>query len=344
LAKLNGVTTIIPAQAERISYNGVEYVRSAEAPVAGDIVRIEDGGIADANRGEYFSAYKAQDGTVTFVDNAGDERWDIGYDHVELAVFKRAIPSADDIVVHNGQRYRKVARKAEKGDLVMAVKDGLGIRAGDVFINEQKFAAGNAAGKRDGSNICEYNAGHERKYYVLEPVESAKSALERLKVGDYAKVTRDIAIMRSFRNLGDIVKITADDGSDVPFNTEGLDGKYTGWADESDLVRATDEEVRAALAEIERKKAEEAAERETERKWAAIGRKPGEIKAGDIVRVTRSLGGHPIGTIGEVVDQPTHWAGDKHIAISVNGVVRDHTSGHELVTPVEQRFDKWTSN
>ncbi|GGF88179.1 hypothetical protein [Paenibacillus abyssi] len=90
----------------------------------------------------------------------------------------------------------------------------------------------------------------------------------------------------------------------------------------------------AKVTEAERKQAEEAA------KWAAIGRKVNEYKAGDIVRCVRSCVGHPVGTVGFVVDQPASWCGGKRTAVEFGGNVRDHTGDVELVVPVEQRFDK----
>ncbi|MHA7962832.1 hypothetical protein ACX93W_01720 [Paenibacillus sp. CAU 1782] len=86
---------------------------------------------------------------------------------------------------------------------------------------------------------------------------------------------------------------------------------------------------------------EEAVQAAESAKWAAIGRKVNEYKAGDIVLVVRTAGGHPVGTIGEVVEQPDHWIGGKRIAVkAADGSVRDHTTSAKLVTPVEQRFDK----
>ncbi|ARO60181.1 Uncharacterized protein B5E38_2656 [Bacillus cereus] len=67
---------------------------------------------------------------------------------------------------------------------------------------------------------------------------------ERLQVGDYVKViTNDDNGQSKF---GDIVKVTEDDESNIPFDTKHLDGSYAGWHYEKDLVRATEAEVKAA--------------------------------------------------------------------------------------------------
>jgi len=69
---------------------------------------------------------------------------------------------------------------------------------------------------------------------------------DRLKVGEYAKVVNPLPM---FNKIGDIVKITEDDRSDCPFNTEHVDGRYAGWNGVADLIRATDAEVAEAKAQ-----------------------------------------------------------------------------------------------
>jgi hypothetical protein len=89
--------------------------------------------------------------------------------------------------------------------------------------------------------------------------------------------------------------------------------KDVGWFKEHELELVTDEESR----------------------WAKIGRKPGEFKKGDIVRVTDSCGGRvKTGTITEVV----------YIDSDGDFTVRDEDGDDwyveaELIVPVEQRFD-----
>ncbi|MEH6941640.1 hypothetical protein [Bacillus sp. JJ722] len=91
-----------------------------------------------------------------------------------------------------------------------------------------------------------------------------------------------------------------------------------------------------AAKNIEKISAEEA---ELEAKWAKIGRKPNEFKKGDIVRVNASYGGHEVGTVGELVSGE-HFPIKREFGVKANGIVRDHTSDVELITPVEARFDK----
>lgn len=66
----------------------------------------------------------------------------------------------------------------------------------------------------------------------------------------------------------------------------------------------------------------------------------GRAQAGDIVKVTKSCGGHSVGTVGVVVEQPDWWTGGKRTAVLANGKTRDHTNGVELVAPVEALFNR----
>jgi hypothetical protein len=180
----------------------------------------------------------------------------------------------------DGVQYREVARKVRYGDqYIVPLDDHFDITEGKPY----KVTGIDP----DGDPEFNDDAGDPRaclldgEYVVLEPVGAADlSALEselaamkakvaeierqlaeakaadRLKVGDYAKVVNPTA---GFSTKGQIVKITEDDGTTIPFNTEGLDGKYTGWYLEESLVRATDEEVAEAF------KAAEEAKRKLER-------------------------------------------------------------------------------
>jgi hypothetical protein len=294
---------------------------------------------------------------------------------------------ADMAKIHtiDGVQYREVAREVRVGDkYIVPIKSWIDITAGKPYkvVGINRFGRPEFYDDNNGFRECLI----ESEYVVLEPVGTDLYALEselaamkakvaemerqladakaadRLKVGDYAKVVNPTA---GFSTKGQIVKITEDDGTTIPFNTEGLDGRYTGWYLEKSLVRATDEEVAEAkrklardkiqpgvyvklqipdgsrprygwgdakngdigkvvsrdgdevrvdfpaqsgwkalihelvlATEEERKKAEETdRKREESEKWAAIGRKPGEFKVGDIAKIVRYQCGLPEGTI-----------------------------------------------
>ncbi|WP_149093377.1 hypothetical protein [Paenibacillus terrae] len=89
----------------------------------------------------------------------------------------------------------------------------------------------------------------------VEPATEAEFlAQKRLKVGEFAKVVAKTWTTTSgYVSVGDVVKITKDDASSRPFRADTVGGMRAGWFTESELVRATDEEV----AEAKRKLAAE---------------------------------------------------------------------------------------
>jgi hypothetical protein len=147
----------------------------------------------------------------------------------------------------------------------------------------------------------------EVNYHLRKQLKSIKS--EPLKVGDYAKVVGDnySEYYNSHgKTIGSIVKITGVFTSKQKYSAEGiLDGDVSHYV-ESDLGRVTDEEV----AEVKRQVVAE--------KWAKLGRKPNELKVGDVVR--RAPGHYDI------------------VANPYGGLRLDN--GEELVAPVEARFDR----
>ncbi|AOP13981.1 hypothetical protein ACP2WB_05350 [Bacillus licheniformis] len=163
---------------------------------------------------------------------------------------------------------------------------------------------------------------HGEVFEVYRKVSAAEPKPERLKVGDYAKVVG--TARNGCCDRGDIVKITEDDDSAVPFKLAFVNGEYAGWEDEKSLVRATDEEV----AEAKRKQAEV---KECKR-WAAIGREVGEYKVGDIVQYLYD------GEICEVV--AVGEDGRVKVATQNHGNCTENQSSIELIAPVEARFDR----
>jgi transcription antitermination factor NusG len=86
--------------------------------------------------------------------------------------------------------------------------------------------------------------------------------------------------------------------------------------------------------QLEKVTAEELAQTKAEQKWAKIGRKPGEFKKGDIVRVVECTGAHEIGEIVELAeDGASEYLGN-------DGVVYvGEPEQFELIAPVESRVD-----
>lgn len=155
----------------------------------------------------------------------------------------------------------------------------------------------------------------------------------RLKVGDYAKVVAGCII----GDAGNIVKISADDHGNIPYRCDVITGRRTGdwfWACESDLVPATEAEVAAA------KEAE--AKRSIEAKWAKIGRKVDEYKAGDIVAYDDPPAIGNLG-FGEVTEDTNSYGATRIEAVDYRGDRYRYYLDPEkltLITPVEARFDR----
>ncbi|MGG4453179.1 hypothetical protein [Brevibacillus porteri] len=102
-------------------------------------------------------------------------------------------------------------------------------------------------------------------------------------------------------------------------------GGGTGYATPEQLVKLTEAEV----AEIERKKSEEETRKQEEAKWSAIGRKVGEFKKGDVVRVTHGYSEIKEGDIGII----TEADGSDIPGVTVRGVQRYVRA--DLIVPVE---------
>jgi uncharacterized protein (UPF0179 family) len=87
MAKLNGVTLV----SERISYNGVEYVKSDEKAAVGDIVRHDDSGYSFLPKGTFYEVVKIDtDGEPQIIDEEGD---DIDVDE-DFTLYKRVEASS----------------------------------------------------------------------------------------------------------------------------------------------------------------------------------------------------------------------------------------------------------
>ncbi|MRX54657.1 hypothetical protein GJU41_11805 [Bacillus idriensis] len=180
---------------------------------------------------------------------------------------------------------------------------------------------------------AKYSEGFVKQYALMNEDVVIVEKEPDLKVGDYAKVINDGET--SVFKKGDFVKITRVNYSIWDYEAESLDGNKGEQFFEREIAKATDQEIAAAKAQAE-------AKREADR-WEKIGRKPGEYKKGDIVRV---LGDNPLGSrnkdgdIGEI-----YKSFGSNYAVRV--VARDgddngdfhQSDSTELITPVESRFD-----
>lgn len=164
-------------------------------------------------------------------------------------------------------------------------------------------------------------------------VLEAKQAL--LKEGDFARIIANTSNHRF--EIGTVVKLKSESGTS--FTAYYLDESDFWGVYSKDLEPLTKEEAEhiEREAEEEKKAKAEREEKEAERaKWAAIGRKVGEIKKGDIVRTTSHCGNvNPMGTVGVAHKDGTVCSCS---TLALKGDTSNWPSV-ELVVPVEQRFD-----
>jgi hypothetical protein len=211
------------------------------------------------------------------------------------------------------------SRRLTVGDYARVVANDTGHRAkvGDIvkIVEDEHDHHPYRCEKLNGEDVLWFKE-HELAPVTEEEIAQAKAELAapKFEVGDYAKVISRVHTENTGEGahefeIGEIVKlIEADSGYANGFTAESLHGARWFIVAE-DLAKATDEEIR----------------------WAKIGRKPGEFKKGDIVRLLEYSGAHEAGTLVEVHDNGNYKADD-----SVWGGEFDR---YELVVPVEQRFD-----
>ncbi|MDQ0154963.1 hypothetical protein [Robertmurraya andreesenii] len=149
------------------------------------------------------------------------------------------------------------------------------------------------------------------------------------KAGDFAKFSE-----------GDTVKLVIKEGKRPHYGYGLVDNGEIGTIREirKDLIKVdfpSQSGWSAKPNELEKVSAEELAKQAETARWASIGRKPNEFKKGDIVRLNQDSGANYKGEIVEIAQDGADSYFDE------NG---DRYAGalhwFELITPVEQRFDK----
>jgi hypothetical protein len=322
LAKLNGVKLV----SESITYNGVTYVKSTGKAEVGDVIRIGEESVSFITDGEFYAITADSDGVPVFTDDDGDELG-ISYLDEPPTLFK---PLTSAVSPH------EVKRKASVGERIKIVKATFNSGTysnGDTFDVIRANSSGVEIDKR-GRDIVSFVWHSE--YVVLVPVTEPiaqppvkspeKAQTPALKVGDYVKVVRD----GGFHDytVGDIVKITridtvTEEGT-LFYGESVTTGKRGNCLSTKQTVMVTSEEV---------------AEASVTAKWAAIGRKVGEIRVGDVVRSLGHTVNAPKGTLG--IAEYGH-----NFAIPCMGI-RDSSgklwsahngAGLELIAPVESLF------
>ncbi|RAU96805.1 hypothetical protein [Paenibacillus sp. YN15] len=253
-----------------VIHDGKVYVKETRKAAAGERILIVNPQIAlSYGKGDVLTVKESLEGGIS-ADNEARS----GVLHREYVVLTPVTS-----VILGGKEYAIEQRNAKAGDIVLVTEtaadywafstgmigtcDGESGRVAKdahlTFANGKKYYVGPSASKSD--------------YVVLVPQEDTQPVAKqpeavRLTVGDYAKVT---ATSNHNYAIGDVVKITEDDPDGRPYRGEVVaTGRVGNWLRESEVVRATPEEV----AEAQRKKAE------ADAKAAKL-----KLKVGDKVRI-----------------------------------------------------------
>jgi hypothetical protein len=247
------------------------------------------------------------------IDDDGNMFNTAAFEDYEFTVFRR--------VREKKPQYREVKRPAKVGERIRIVNTSRiehRYSNGDEGIVTRDWGENNVRALINGEDCGVVYS----EYVVLEPIEDAKE--KRLTVGDFAKVVNTERLDSAIR-VGDIFEIMEDDESMTPYFAERITDGRRQWFKAERLVRATDEEVAQA-----RQEAEERA------KWQRIGRKVGELREGDIVRVKNALGAGVI-SVGDIVTVAETDGTNSPLVYTKGGDTQYATV--ELVCPVESRFD-----
>lgn len=222
-------------------------------------------------------------------------------------------------IVVDSPFYKQSDEKASAGDIVLTSEncDCCGFVKNDSFYKVLHVDSdGDYSIVDENNNIC--FIGEEDIVSVFKKVQSGceeekqeqqqPASTPKFKIGDKAVVIGDNNVLNPhYVKIGTVVTVTE------PQDTEGRYGaleegqRVNKWYTENDLRPATESDL----------------------KWAELGRRVGEFKYGDVVRVIRDNFGHRVGDIGVVskIDR------DGDVLVDVQGKV--YWEIVELVAPVE---------
>ena len=328
MAKLENVKVLEMSYGEitHVQYNGKIYERVSEKASAGDLVLVGDKvaeAIEGVESGAFYELYEEDEyGNLVFADDDDDERiysrWS-----PELVLF-RAIETADkDIekrVTELERRLSAIERQSDRlkvGDYARVVGDTF-----HGYIKENSIVMIASDLDEDGLHKIELLDGSDYDYArpsSLEKYTGYNDEIERskFKKGDKVRLVSggDKYPLWGFYN-GEVYEV---DGN----NCEHDEGPYYK------LIRIVDKDGGTGYArpdQLEKVDFEEL-------KFAELGRKPGEFKKGDIVRVIDSCGGHLIK--GGLYEISGHKGSTEYVTL--DGM--DWLAEFELVAPVESRVD-----
>lgn len=227
---------------------------------------IDDEGDTQTRRSNssYFVIFRKQSALTPPSVNLTDRVASLETKQDELSSRVDSLEGKAETIMHNGATYTLVDRKAQPGDVVIIGESGESFffDSGKPYevINEQidgSIAAIGNDGTAYGLYVRTWNRtpANVKVYAPVAPI-SAKQ-VEPLKVGDYAKVVGDNYYTSGSKGHGlvngTIIKIEVVDKSGHRQKYEGktLNSTEMDYFVESDLVKATDEEVAQAKPKLQ---------------------------------------------------------------------------------------------
>lgn len=209
-----------------VEYNGFVYELVTGDAKAADVIKASRQEL-DVTEGAFYLVVDIDDDNdIVFKDNVDDSNY---FSQGEHSVFRKSHVITIDKLTD------------AEGVVKIELPDGTKLEGTPSDL--EKITRSMQALQNEQQGQAEQVATVEMPEEAVEVSDEGEKVPERLQVGDYAKViTHDDNGQSKF---GDIVEVTEDDESNVPFDTKHLDGSYAGWHYEKDLVRATEAEVKA---------------------------------------------------------------------------------------------------
>lgn len=334
-----------------IEVDGVKYRKVDRAPKVGDFVyTLKDDW--DLTEGSVYEIRRLDsDGDGVFRDDVGDSQF-IQKNTNTLLLVER-IATAEDLERQVSELQTKLseaeaelaAKKAEEeaakrltvGEYAKVIGgNNHHTKIGDiVIIRSVDFAGDYEINSLDGRKLDGFKFAKNLVRATDEEVAEAKRKLELSKFteGTYVKLTVEEG-KRPRHGWGDVKNGEVGVVSGVNGSTIYADfPSQKRWnADPSELTILTAEEAEETI-----KRAEEVA------KWAAIGRKVGEFKEGDLIEITCYQGGDRVGTIAPVVSVLS----DRVYYKSLNARLGKYCGSKDaikLIAPVESVVNLAVSN
>ncbi|MBG9520253.1 MULTISPECIES: hypothetical protein [Bacillus cereus group] len=227
MAKLDGVKVVN----ETVEYNGSVYTEVEGKTQENDLIKFVESEL-DITPGAFYLVDEIDsDGDVNFIDDNDDYRY---------------FPNESDLYKTYRKSHAITTDKLTDAEGVVKIELPDGTKLEGTPSDLEKITRSMQKMQNEQQGQAEQVATVDIPEEVVEVENVGDPVSKRLQVGDYAKViTHDDNGQSKF---GDIVKVTEDDESNVPFDTKHLDGSYAGWHYENDLVRATEAEVKEATA------------------------------------------------------------------------------------------------